>query len=172
MRSRGGLQVAILLSAAKTSSFSLTGMPDDLRLVERQVLARLAQARGEQPAIGDVGPVVGLPLRHEVLALGVGRLGGDHVVEHLLEDVGGVVDDVGPLVDERGVGAFCIFRKSASASRCRSAVTQIASARAAHARSPMRLIGCFDAKNSAHIQNAAKQTRPTTSADPGDDPPA
>ena len=48
-------------------------------------------------------------------------------------------------------------RKSARSWRSASAASQIASARSAQSSSPIPLIGSFEAKNSAQIQNAAKQ---------------
>ena len=55
-----------------------------------------------------------------------------------------------------------IRRRSASSIRSALAVTQISSARAAHAVSPMRLTDSLDAKKSAQIQNTANSTTTAT----------
>ena len=90
------------MSAANVLIRSLIGTPSALRLAERDVLTA-AELVGEVSAVLEVDPVVGLPVGDDRPALVVGRLDGDDVIDHLLDDVGGTVDDVGALAEHLDV---------------------------------------------------------------------
>ena len=62
--------------------------------------------KGTSSPLRDVLAVVALPLRDEGLTLVVARRHGDDVVERALDDVGGLVDEIGPLGQHRGVVAL------------------------------------------------------------------
>ena len=85
----------------------------------------------------------------------VGR-DGDHVVEHRLDDVGRLVDDVGALGEHRRIVGVDDPLVDELARARLWATSQIDSARAAQCRSPILLTASFDAKNSAQTQNAGQ----------------
>ena len=159
-RSWGGAQLGISLSPANCSSFSLIGIPSTAASVNGSFSP--ARSRSvNSAAVGEIGAVVRLPLRHDRPALVVGRRDGDHVVEHRLHDV-------------RRLGRRCRRARRASPGRrdrrparrrasARSAWadSQIDSARAAQSRSPILLTASLEAKNSAHTQNAASPATAT-----------
>ncbi len=136
----------------------------DRGLVERKVLAGRAQLVCIVPSVFDEGPVIGLPERNDLQALGIGRVRRPPRRRASPREYRWLCRPR-PLAGAISSGpAPSITRKSDSAVRSTVAAAQISSARSAHAWSSIRLTASFEAKNSAHVQNATNSVAPVNAS--------
>ena len=144
------------LSPAKTASLSLIGMPSTAVSANGSFVARPAGRRLNVAAVARGTCGSRPPTAARGSALGVGRAHGDDVVEHLLEDVGGPVDDVAALGEHRRVVVVDLAEVGEVLALGVGRVADRLGPRRSRRRSPIRLIDSFEAKNSAQIQNAGE----------------